>query len=83
MDNAAEKGAAAMTAGNFLLAVEHYTNAITRNPKAVDYYIKRSTAYTRLSPSNPALALKDAETALVLAKQRAKLELIAQSQLRS
>lgn len=81
MDQAA-KGAAALASSNFTAAVKHYTDAITINPQAVDYYIKRSTAHTRVSPPDHASALKDAETALVLANKRAKRELIAQSQLR-
>lgn len=81
MDKAA-KGAAALKAGDFPAAVSHYTEAIAVNSQAVDYYIKRSTAYTRLSPPDHQASLKDAELALVLAKNRAKRELIAQSQLR-
>ena len=81
MDHAA-KGAAALVSSDASAAVGHYTDAIAANPQAVAYYIKRSTAYTRLSPPDHASALKDAETALVLAHKRAKRELIVQSQLR-
>ena len=81
MDKAA-KGATALASGDFSSAVAHYTEAISINPQAVDYYIKRSTAYTRLSPPNHAAAFKDAELALVLASKRAKRELITQAQLR-
>ena len=81
MDEAA-RGSAALASSNFASAVEHYTKAITSNPQAVDYYIKRSTAYTRISPPDHAAAYKDSELALVLASKRAKKELIIQSQLR-
>ena len=81
MDHAS-KGAAAISASDFSAAVNHYTNAIAINAQAVDYYIKRSTAYTRISPPDHAAAYKDAEIALMLASKRAKRELIAESQLR-
>lgn len=81
MDQAA-RGASALAAADFSSAVTHYTNAIASNPQAVDYYIKRSMAFTRLSPAEPASALQDSEVAVVLANKRGKRELIAQSQLR-
>lgn len=81
MDQAA-RGSSALASRDFSSAVRLYTDAITQNPGAVDYYIKRSTAYTRLSPPDHGAAFKDAETALSLASKRAKRELITQSQLR-
>ena len=81
MDQAA-RGAAALSSGDFPSAISHYTAALSSNSQAVDYYIKRSTAYTRTSPSDHLSALKDAETAVVLAHKRGKRELIAQAQLR-
>lgn len=78
----ARKGAAALASGDFKAAVSDYTEALAQNPQAVDYYIKRSTAYTRLSPPNHELAFKDAELAVVQATKRAKRELIGQAQLR-
>ncbi|MCJ1460231.1 hypothetical protein MMC28_010610 [Mycoblastus sanguinarius] len=81
MDQAA-RGATALSSGDFKSAVSHYTEAISVNSQAVDYYIKRSTAYTRLSPPDHVLAFKDSEIALSLASKRAKRELIAQAQLR-
>ena len=78
----ASRGASALSSGDFASAITHYTEAITVNATAVDYYIKRSTAYTRLSPADHQASLKDAETAVSLAFKRAKRELIAQSQLR-
>ena len=81
MDEAA-KGAAALSSGDIAAAVSHYNNAIAANDQAVSYYIKRSTAYTRLSPPKHEVALQDAEIALKLAQDRQKRELIAEAQLR-
>ena len=81
MDHAT-RGAAALSSSNFPSAINYYTAAISSNSQAVDYYIKRSTAYTRTSPADHPSALKDAETAVVLAHKRGKRELIAQAQLR-
>lgn len=78
----AARGASALEKSDFPLAVTLYTKAIATNPAAVDYYIKRSTAYTRLSPADHAAAFKDAEVAVVLAHKRGKRELLWQSQLR-
>lgn len=79
MDQAA-RGAAALAASNYDEAIQHYTSALSVNPNAVDYYIKRSTAYQRASKYPEALA--DAEIAVVLAHKRAKRELIKEAQLR-
>ena len=81
MDQAAQ-GAADLAVGDFAAAVTNYTDAISSNPQAVDYYIKRSTAYTRTSPPDHSSALQDSEIAVNLASKRGKRELIAQSQLR-
>ncbi|KAL8770934.1 MAG: hypothetical protein Q9203_005070 [Teloschistes exilis] len=81
MDQAA-KGAAALNSKDFSTAVTHYTDAISVNSQAVDYYIKRSTAYIRTSPADYTAALADAEIALKLASIRGKRELIIQAQLR-
>ena len=80
--NEAAKGSDALSSGDSASAVTHYSNAISSMPQAVDYYIKRSTAYTRLTPPDHEAALKDAEIAVVLADKRAKRELIASAQLR-
>jgi len=81
MDQAA-RGAAALKEGRYAEAVTQYSTAINRSPGAVDYYIKRSTAYQRSSPPDYNAALQDAEIAVSLATQRAKRELIGQAQLR-
>jgi suppressor of G2 allele of SKP1 len=82
MDQAKE-GKVALDAGDYDRAVELYTLAINNKPEAVDYYIQRSIAYTRLkqNPDHHA-ALKDAETAVLLAYKREKKELIMKAQLR-
>jgi len=80
--DAAKKGATALGEGNYQAAIDAYTNALKSSPTAPDYYIKRSTAYQRLSPSNHVAALKDAEQAVLCAQIRAKRELIVQGQLR-
>ena len=80
--NQAVQGKSALSSGDFNSAISHYTAAISQNSQAVDYYIQRSIAYTRLTPPNHAAALTDAEHAVVLAEKRAKRELIASSQLR-
>ena len=79
MDEAA-KGATALGSGDVAAAVTHYSNAIDAKKRAVNYYIQRSTAYTRLSPADHSAALGDAEIGLVLAKDRQKKELIAEAQ---
>ena len=81
MDQAA-RGAAALKEGKYTEAVTQYSAAISRSPGAVDYYVKRSTAYQRSSPPDYNAALLDAEIAVKLATQRAKRELIGQAQLR-
>lgn len=78
----AKKGGHALETKDFAGAVGHYTDAIAVNSQAVDYYIKRSTAYTRLAPPDHVSAFSDAELALVLASKRAKRELTIQAQLR-
>ena len=80
--DAAARGAAASEKQDFATAVSEYTAALSQNPRAVSYYIQRSQAYLRLSPSDAASSLQDAERALVLARERGKRELIGQAQLR-
>ncbi|KAF1951621.1 SGS-domain-containing protein [Byssothecium circinans] len=76
----ASRGAAALSESKYDEAVQHYTSAIASNPKAVQYYIQRSTAYQRSSKYPE--ALKDAEVAAALAHKRARRELIKDAQLR-
>lgn len=54
----------------------------SKSARAVKYDVQRSKAYTRLSPLDHQAAFNDAELAVSLATQRAKRELIAESQLR-
>ncbi|KAI9857751.1 MAG: hypothetical protein M1824_004707 [Vezdaea acicularis] len=82
MATLASQGAAAISISDYPKAIELYTSAIAQIPTAVDYYIKRSTAYQRLKPPSHDLALADAEHAVVLAHKRGNKELIAQAQMR-
>ena len=70
----------ALNKTDYPTAISLYTQALAILPTAVDYYIKRSTAYQRSAKYQE--ALNDAETAVVLAHQRGKRELIGQGQLR-
>jgi suppressor of G2 allele of SKP1 len=79
MDQAV-RGAAALAASNYDEAIKEYSAAIVASPTAVDYYVKRSTAYQR--SKQYAEALSDAEVAVALAHKRAKRELIKDAQLR-
>ena len=80
--DAAAQGASALASKDFPAAIACYSRAISSNSQAVDYYIKRSIAYTRVSPPDHARALSDAEAAVMLAQKRGKRELISQAQLR-
>lgn len=75
-------GAKALDSSDFPAAITHYTNALKVHPESPDYYIKRSTAYSRLTPPNAPSALRDAEIAIVAATKRSRRELIAQGQMR-
>ncbi|EFR01305.1 hypothetical protein MGYG_09045 [Nannizzia gypsea CBS 118893] len=59
MDDA-QKGAKALDNSDFAAAIKCYTKALTVNPHATDYYIKRSTAYSRVKPADGGPKLKEA-----------------------
>lgn len=84
--NAASQGEAALANSDFVSALQHYTRALTELPRAPTYYIKRSTAYIRLKPAdggpNFDAALRDAEIAVTLARERGKRDLILSAQMR-
>ncbi|KAL4793351.1 hypothetical protein BDV19DRAFT_391190 [Aspergillus venezuelensis] len=84
--NAASEGDAALARGEALSALQHYTRALVELPRAPTYYIKRSTAYIRYKPTgagpNVHFALRDAEIALALARERAKRDMIMAAQMR-
>jgi suppressor of G2 allele of SKP1 len=80
--DAAKRGATALDAAKYDEAIKESTSALRQMPKAVDYYLKRSSAYQRASPPNYTAALKDAETGLHYAFERARRELIGQAQMR-
>ncbi|OQE19492.1 hypothetical protein PENSTE_c015G01893 [Penicillium steckii] len=84
--NAAAQGDQALKDSNALLAIQHYTRALAELPRAVNYYIQRSTAHSRVKPTdggpNSLASLRDAEIALALARERGKRELIIAAQMR-
>lgn len=82
----ASKGDKALAQSQAPLAIQYYTRALLELPRAPNYYIQRSTAYSRLKPEdggpNSHAALRDAEIALTLAVERGKRELIFAAQFR-
>lgn len=84
--NSASEGDKALTDSDPLGAIRHFTAALIELPRAPAYYIKRSTAYSRVKAAdggpNPSAALRDAEFALTLAQERGKRELILSAQMR-
>lgn len=78
----AKRGADAFAAGRYADAIQDYSLAIKASPQSPDYHVKRSTAYQRVSPPELDKALADAEKAVILARDRAKRELIVQAQMR-
>ncbi|KAL4788443.1 terpenoid cyclases/protein prenyltransferase alpha-alpha toroid [Aspergillus varians] len=84
--NAASAGDAAIAKSDFVSALLHYTRALAELPRAPAYYINRSTAFVRLKPAdggpNAQGALRDAEIAVTLARERAKRDLILSAQMR-
>ncbi|KAI9844860.1 MAG: hypothetical protein M1838_002002 [Thelocarpon superellum] len=82
MASQAAAGLAALDRQDYSAAITSYTAALVHAPSSPDYYIRRSTAYLRVSPPQYTLALHDAETAVHLAFKRAKRESIAAAQMR-
>lgn len=84
--NSATQGERALAESNAPLAIQHFTSALTELPRAPNYYIRRSTAFSRVKAAdggpNPQSALRDAEIALFLARERGKRELILSAQMR-
>lgn len=84
--NAASEGDKALANSDLPAAIRHFTTALKENPRAPTYYIKRATAYTRLKPADGGpdyhSALRDAEIAVLLARERGRLELILDAQMR-
>ena len=62
MSAAKEAGNAAFKAGDYGLAVEHYTKALADDPNNHTIFSNRSAAYLKLDKG--ALALKDAEACI-------------------
>lgn len=82
MGDCVKRGEAALEQQKFDEAIKEFTTAIANFPRSVDYYLKRSSAYSRSSPPNYDAAVKDVNQAVRLAIDRAKRELIGQAQLR-
>ncbi|KAJ9368223.1 hypothetical protein DTO282F9_8444 [Paecilomyces variotii] len=84
--NFAGKGDDALAKSDWASAIQNFTRALLELPRAPTYYIKRSTAYSRLKPADGGpkyeAALGDADIALVLARERGKRELILSAQMR-
>ncbi|KAF7586750.1 hypothetical protein BBP40_008370 [Aspergillus hancockii] len=85
MDSASQ-GDKALASSDFPAAIRYFTQALVELPRAPTYYIKRSTAYSRVKPADGGplshAALRDAEIALALARERGKRELILAAQMR-
>jgi hypothetical protein len=84
MEHAA-RGAAALASGDSFTALSAYTQALVQHPSSPDYFVQRSTAFTRLkAPYQPQheLSLVDAEYAVLLGQKRAKREKIQAGQQR-
>ncbi|KAF5867198.1 hypothetical protein ETB97_004119 [Aspergillus alliaceus] len=84
--NSATQGDKALARSDFPGALHYFTQALVELPRAPPYYLKRSTAYSRLKPTDGGpqsqAALRDAEIALTLARERGRRELILAAQLR-
>ncbi|OJI88298.1 hypothetical protein ASPTUDRAFT_135651 [Aspergillus tubingensis CBS 134.48] len=81
--NAASLGDTALQSSDPTTATLHYTTALLTHPRSPSYFIKRSTAFSRLKPTpNLPAALHDAESAVLLARERGKRELIVEAQMR-
>ncbi|RJE26050.1 hypothetical protein PHISCL_01575 [Aspergillus sclerotialis] len=84
--DSARQGDKALADSDCPSAIRHFTQALMEHPRSPAYYIKRSTAYSRLKSADggpdPTSALRDAELALFLACDRGKRELILSAQLR-
>lgn len=79
MDHAT-KGAKALAASDALTSVTAYTKALLEHPASPDYFIQRSTAFTRLRPPRYDLALVDADYAVLCAEKRQSREKIQAAQ---
>ncbi|CAG7943565.1 unnamed protein product [Penicillium salamii] len=72
--------------GNYPRAIQFYTQALVREPRAPAHYISRSVAYARLKPEdggpNYQAALDDAEAALSIAAERGTREYVLSANFR-
>ncbi|ETN44495.1 uncharacterized protein HMPREF1541_10165 [Cyphellophora europaea CBS 101466] len=81
MDNC-KTGLALLDKGDASGALISFTKALIEHPTSPDYYIHRSKAFARLSPGRYDLALKDAEYAILFARQRGSRQKMQEGQLR-
>lgn len=84
MDEAAA-GTKALQASDASAALGHFTRALLKSPRAVDYWINRSTAFSRVKDRRPEdleSALHDADIAVKLSQERGQFEKIQQAQFR-
>ena len=86
MMNSASKGEKALESSDFPSAIQHFTRALGHHPRSPTYYIKRSIANCRLKPADGGPhskeALKDAEIAVCLARERGRHEVLMEAQFR-
>lgn len=84
--NYAGKGDDALAKSDWPSAIQNFTRALIELPRAPTYYIKRSTAFSRLKPADGGpkydAAFEDANIAVALARERGKRELILSAQMR-
>ncbi|KAL1850345.1 Cochaperone protein [Paecilomyces lecythidis] len=84
--NYAGKGDDALAKSDWPSAIQNFTRALIELPRAPTYYIKRSTAFSRLKPADGGpkydAAFEDANIALALARERGKREMILSAQMR-
>lgn len=78
--DAAHKAQQLLEAKDYPAAIAHFTTALATSPKSPVWLIQRSTAYQRNNQSE--LAVLDAESAVLAARERGKRELIATAQFR-
>lgn len=79
MSTQAELGKKALAAKDFAGAITNYTSALATSQSPL-WLMQRANAYQRAG--KPELALKDADAALLKARERGRRELMAQAQLR-
>lgn len=79
-------GNKAIDTSNYPAAVKHFTEALLVHPHAPDYWINRSTAFSRIKQGNVDAcklhALDDVELALAIGAERGRREVVIPAQVR-